>query len=77
MTDAKSLSIIILTDYQSYCKFRNFREGFIFKIFVKIKSSWNAEITLSFTDISKSCHSHEFFASQMCLLRLFAKIKFL
>ena len=44
--------------------------------FVKIKSSRNAEITLSFTDICKSCPSRELSASQMCLLTLFAKIKF-
>ena len=44
--------------------------------FVKIKSSQNAEITLSLTDISKSCPSRELLASQMCLLTLFAKIKF-
>ena len=40
--------------------------------FVKIKSSRKGEITLSFTDMSKSCP----FASQVCLLMLFAKIKF-
>ena len=28
--------------------------------FVKIKSSRNGEITLSFTDEGKSCHSREF-----------------
>ena len=44
--------------------------------FVKIKSSRNAEITQSFTDIGKSCPSREFLASQICLLKLFAKIKF-
>ena len=43
--------------------------------FVKIKSSRNAEITLSFTYICKSCPSREFLASQMCLLMLFVKIK--
>ena len=41
----------------SYCKFRNFRGGFIF---VKIKSLRNGEITLSFTDEGKSCHSRAF-----------------
>ena len=44
--------------------------------FVKIKSSQNGEITLSFTDIVKSCPSCEFLASQICYLTLFAKIKF-
>ena len=44
--------------------------------FMKIKSSRNAEITMSFADICKSCPSREFLASQICLLMLFAKIKF-
>ena len=44
--------------------------------FVKIKSSRNGEIILPFTDICKSCHSRDFFTSQICLLTLFAKIKF-
>ena len=41
--------------------------------FVKIKSSQNAEITLSFTDIhvGKSCPSLNFLASQICILTLF------
>ena len=43
--------------------------------FLKIKSSQNCEITLSFTDIEKSCPSREFLALQICLLTLFAKIK--
>ena len=43
--------------YSLYCKLGNFREGFIF---VKIKSSRNCEIILSFTDIGKSCPSGEF-----------------
>ena len=44
--------------------------------FVKIKSSRNGEITLSFTDKNKSCPSREFLTSQICLLTLFTKIKF-
>ena len=44
--------------------------------FLKTKSSRNGENTLSFTDIGKSCHSHNFFMSQIGLLTLFAKIKF-
>ena len=44
--------------------------------FLKIKSSRNGEITLSFNYEGKSCHSHECFTSQICLLTLFAKIKF-
>ena len=41
---------------------RNYSRGFYFcetsrmRSFVKIKPSRNAEITLSFTDVSKSCH---------------------
>ena len=34
------------------------------------------EITLALTDIGKSYPSREFFTSQICLLTLFAKIKF-
>ena len=62
----------------TYCKFGNFREGFIFaklRSFVKIKSSQNGEITLSFTFIGKSCPSSKFLLSQICLKSLFAKIK--
>ena len=44
--------------------------------FVKIKSSHNCEITLSTTDIGNSYHSGKIFRSQVCLLTLFAKIKF-
>ena len=46
-----------------YCKFGNFREGFIFhetlhmRSFMKIKSSGNGEITLLFTDLGNSCPS--------------------
>ena len=44
--------------------------------FVKIKPSQIGDITLSFTDIGKSCPVRDFFTSQMCLLTLFGKIKF-
>ena len=44
--------------------------------FVKIRPSRNGEITLSFTNIGKSCLSCEFLTSYIYLLRLFAKIKF-
>ena len=44
--------------------------------FVKIKSSRNGEITLLFTDLRKSFPNREFLTSQICLLALFAKIKF-
>ena len=43
---------------------------------MKIKSSCNGEITLLFTDIGKSCFTRKFLASQICLLKLFGKIKF-
>ena len=42
---------------------------------MKIKSSRNAEITLSFTVIGKSCPSRHFLASQICILMLSVKIK--
>ena len=42
---------------------------------MKIKSSRNAEITLLFTVIGKSCHSRDFLALQICILTLSAKIK--
>ena len=41
--------------------------------FVKMKLSRYGEITLSFTDIGKSFLFHEFLASQICFLKLFAK----
>ena len=56
----------------SYCEFENFREGFIFEI----KPSGKNEITLSFTDVGKSSPSRQFQTWQICLLTLFAKIKF-
>ena len=42
--------------------------------YVKIKSSRNGEITLFFTDISKSCPSPTFLTLQICLLTVFTKI---
>ena len=46
--------------------------------FVKIKSSRNGEIILSFTDIGTFVHhaAVAIFTSQICLLTLFAKVKF-
>ena len=44
--------------------------------FVKIKPSRNGEITLPSTDKVKTSPSREFLKSQICLLALFAKIKF-
>ena len=43
---------------------------------MKLKSSQNGEITLLLTDVGKSCPSHKFLTSQICLLTLFVKIKF-
>ena len=60
-----------------YCKFGNFCEGFIFanmRNFAKVKYSQNGKITLSFTDIGKSCPSCKFKTSLICILTLFAKI---
>ena len=42
---------------------------------MKIKPSKNGEITLSFTDIGKSCQRRELLTLQICLLTLFAEIK--
>ena len=44
--------------------------------FAKIKSSRNGEVTLSFTDEGKSCPNRDILTLQICLLTLFAKIKF-
>ena len=41
----------------------------------KTLTKW--QITLSFIDMGKSCLSREYFTSLICLLMLFAKIKFL
>ena len=57
-----------------YCKFGNIREDFIF---VKIISSRNGEITLSFNiGEGKSCHSRDFYIANMSFKTLIAKIKF-
>ena len=44
--------------------------------FMKIKSSQNSEITLSFTDLGKPCPSREILTSKIWLLMFFAKIRF-
>ena len=44
--------------------------------FVKIKFSRNGDIALPFSDLGKSCPSRNLLTSQVCLLMLFAKIKF-
>ena len=59
-----------------YCKFGNFREGFIMRSFMKIKYSQIGKITLSVTGVSESRPCWEFLSSQICVLRLFPKIKF-
>ena len=64
-----------------YCKFGNFCEDINFaklrmRSFVKINPSRNGKITRSFIDIGKSCLSRDFFTSLICLLMLFAIIKF-
>ena len=53
-----------------------FLRNFTYAKFREIKSSRNGEITLSFVNMAKSCPSHEILMSQICLLVLFAKIKF-
>ena len=53
-----------------------FRETSHMRNFVKIKSSRNGEITLSFTGISISCTSCNILTSKICLLTLFANLKF-
>ena len=53
-----------------------FSLNFAYAKFREIKSSRNAEITLSTTDMRKSYPSSEMFQSPVCLLTLFAKIKF-
>ena len=52
---------------EAYCKFGNFCEVFSF---VKMKSSRFHSITLSFTDIGKSCPSRDFLMSQICLIAI-------
>ena len=54
----------------------HFRETSHIRSFVKIKLSRYEDITLSFTDICKSCPDREFWMSLICLSTLFAKIKF-
>ena len=69
----------------TYCKFENVCEDFIFvklricnmRSFMKIKTSQNGQVTLSFTYVGKSCPSHEFLTRKMSLLTIFAEFKFL
>ena len=43
---------------------------------MKINPRQNGRITLSFTEIGKSCPSGEFLTLQICLFALLAKLKF-
>ena len=52
-----------------------FLQNFLMPSFQEIKSSRNGEVTLSFTDIGKSCPSHEYLMWQ--ILTLFARNKIL
>ena len=65
--------------YNCNCKFGNlgfiFRETSHMRSFAKVKSSQNGKITLSFTDIGKSCFRREFKMSLIYMLTLFAKKK--
>ena len=61
---------------EDYCKFGNFRKGFIFPKLRENKTLTNREITLSFTEIGKSRPCRKFLTAQICVLTLFAKIKF-
>ena len=60
---------------------RKFSRGFYFRetshkrSFANIKPSRNRENSLSFTDVGKSCQSHNFYHGKY-VLTLFAKIKF-
>ena len=51
-----------------------FHETSHMRSFMKIEPLLNGKITMSFTDVGKSCPSREFLTSQLCLLMLFAKI---
>ena len=70
------LELTVITFCPITVKFGNFREGLFSRSFVKMKSSRFRANTLSFTDTGKSWPSREFLASQICLLSLFAIMKF-
>ena len=66
---------------KEYCKFKNFREGFISAKLRIREVSWKLNPHEKgkhsvITDVGKSCQSGEFLTWQICLLALFAKIKF-
>ena len=54
----------------------SFLRNFTNAKFVKIKHSRNGEITLSLTDVCKSCPGREFYPGKYVFLPLCAKIKF-
>ena len=62
--DSEIFSRVLLSRNFAYAKFRD----------NKILAKWRNHSV--FTDIGKSCHSHDFFTSQIYLLTLFMKIKF-
>ena len=78
-----ALTRAISASNKSYCKFGNSREGFIFaklrecEVFVKIKPSRNGEIrvSMSVTDVGKSCPSLECSTWQICLLPVMLFVK--
>ena len=53
-----------------------FSQNFAYAKFRENKPSRNGKITLSLFDIGKSCLNRETFTSIICLLKLFAIIKF-
>ena len=73
--DVALLACILKILLQGIVNSDTFVRVLFLRIFLKIKSLRNAEITLLFTDIGKSCHSCDFFVSQIGILTLFAEIK--
>ena len=68
--------------FDNYCKSEIFariylQETLHLRSLVKTKSSRNSKITLAFTVIGKSCPCRYNLTLKICLLTLFAKIKFL
>ena len=57
----RAFTVTIAYEYQlTTVNLEIFARVLFMRSFVKIKSSRKGEITLSFTDKGKSCHSHEF-----------------
>ena len=65
--ESKPMLILALILY-----IQKFLQGFYFcetshiRSFVKTKPSQNVKITMSFTDIGKSCHTCTFLSTQIC-----------